>query len=247
MYSPFTLREASMTKSPKGSASEASKIGGEPDFAALRRDMVSEQILARGVTAPHVAAAMSEVAREDFVPADLVAFAYEDRPLPIGEGQTISQPYIVAVMLEALKLKGDDTVLEIGTGSGYVAALLSKIAAGVFTVERIEPLATAAARRLADHGYTNVHVLNADGTRGWSEHAPYDAILVSAGAPDVPRSLKEQLGIGGRLVIPVGEHAHAQELLRLVRVSEREYQKESLTYVRFVPLVGEEGWSADER
>lgn len=235
-----------MAESPKGSASKASKAGGAPDFGALRREMVREQIAARGITAPRVVAAMSKVAREDFVPPHLGAFAYDDRPLPIGEGQTISQPYIVAVMIEALKLKSGDSVLEIGTGSGYVAALLSKIAAEVFTVERIEPLATAAAKRLADLGYANVHVLHADGTRGWSEHAPYDAILVSAGAPEVPRSLKEQLGIGGRLVIPVGDHAHAQELLRLVRVSEQEYQEESLTYVRFVPLVGEQGWSADE-
>jgi protein-L-isoaspartate(D-aspartate) O-methyltransferase len=241
------MREAQMAKSPKGSASKTSKTDGQPDCAVLRREMVSEQIVARGVTASRVAAAMFEVAREDFVPADLLAFAYDDRPLPIGEGQTISQPYIVAVMIEALKLEGGDKVLEIGTGSGYVAALLSKIAAEVFTVERIEALATAAARRLADHGYANVHVLHADGTRGWSEHAPYDAILVSAGAPEVPRSLKEQLEIGGRLVIPVGDQTHAQELMRLVRVSEHQYQEESLTYVRFVPLVGKEGWDADER
>ena len=207
--------------------------------------MVSVQIVARGVTAPHVVAAMSEVAREEFVPEDRRAFAYEDRPLPIGVGQTISQPYIVAVMIEALKLKAGDTVLEIGTGSGYVAALLSKIAGEVFTVERIEALATPAAERLAALGYANVHVLNADGTKGWREHAPYDAILVSAGAPGVPRSLKEQLAIGGRLVIPVGDHCHAQVLLRVVRVSEHEYQEENLTYVRFVPLVGEEGWTAD--
>jgi protein-L-isoaspartate(D-aspartate) O-methyltransferase len=246
------MREAQMARSPKGSASKASitgvqPAGLQPDCAVLRREMVREQIAARGVTAPRVAAAMSEVAREDFVPAELIAFAYEDRPLPIGDGQTISQPYIVAVMIEALKLEGGDKVLEIGTGSGYVAALLSKIAAEVFTVERIEALATAAARRLADHGYANVHVLHADGTRGWSEHAPYDAILVSAGAPEVPRSLKEQLEIGGRLVIPVGDQTHAQELMRLVRVSEHQYQEESLTYVRFVPLVGKEGWDADER
>lgn len=236
-----------MARSPKGSASKASKTGGQLDCAALRREMVSEQIIARGVSAPLVAAAMSQVAREDFVPADLIAFAYDDRPLPIGDGQTISQPYIVAVMIEALRLEGGDKILEIGTGSGYVAALLSKIAAEVFTVERIEPLATAAAKRLKDLGYANVHVLHADGTRGWSEHAPYDAILVSAGAPDVPQSLKEQLEIGGRLVIPVGDQTHAQELVRLVRVSAHQYQEESLTYVRFVPLVGEEGWEEDER
>jgi protein-L-isoaspartate(D-aspartate) O-methyltransferase len=207
--------------------------------------MVSEQIVARGVAAPRVVAAMSEVAREEFVPADQRSFAYEDRPLPIGDGQTISQPYIVAVMIEALQLKPGDTVLEIGTGSGYVAALLSKIAGEVFTVERIGALATASAEKLSALGYANVHVLNADGTKGWREHAPYDAILVSAGAPDVPRSLKEQLAIGGRMVIPVGDQTSAQVLVRIVRISDREYQEEKLTYVRFVPLVGDEGWGAD--
>jgi protein-L-isoaspartate(D-aspartate) O-methyltransferase len=188
---------------------------------------------------------MEKVARHRFVPAPERPQAYADTPLPIGEGQTISQPYIVAVMIDALKLEGGDKVLEIGTGSGYVAALLSKIAAEVFTVERIEPLAAAAAKRLKDLGYANVHVLHADGTRGWSEHAPYDAILVSAGAPEVPQSLKEQLDIGGRLVIPVGDQT--QELVRLARVSAHQYQEESLTYVRFVPLVGEEGWDEDKR
>jgi protein-L-isoaspartate(D-aspartate) O-methyltransferase len=207
--------------------------------------MVSEQIVARGVTAPRVVAAMSEVAREEFVPVDQRTFAYEDRPLPIGDGQTISQPYIVGVMIEALMLKSGDTVLEIGTGSGYVAALLSKIAGEVFTVERIGALATASAEKLSALGYGNVYVLNADGTKGWGEHAPYDAILVSAGAPDVPRSLKQQLAIGGRMVIPVGDQTSAQVLVRVVRVSEHEYLEEKLTYVRFVPLVGDEGWGAD--
>jgi protein-L-isoaspartate(D-aspartate) O-methyltransferase len=208
--------------------------------------MVRAQIEARGVAAPRVLAAMSKVPRERFVPDDLHAFAYEDRPLPIGDGQTISQPYIVAVMLEALKLAPQDRVLEIGTGSGYVAALLSEIAAEVFTIERIEPLARNAAEKLAQLGYANVHVLHADGTRGWSEGAPYDAILVSAGAPEVPRSLKRQLAIGGRLVIPVGDHTEAQELIRIVRVAADEYRAEGLTWVRFVPLLGEEGWRGEE-
>jgi protein-L-isoaspartate(D-aspartate) O-methyltransferase len=234
-----------MAKSPEASASKASNADVQPDFAALRRNMVSEQIIARGVTEPAVVAAMSNVAREDFVPDNLRSLAYDDRPLPIGDRQTISQPYIVALMIEALKLEGGDKVLEIGTGSGYVAALLSKIAAEVFTVERIEPLATEAAKRLEDFGCTHVHVRHADGTRGWSEHAPYDAILVSAGAPVVPQSLKEQLAIGGRLVIPVGDQTNAQELVRLIRVSARQYQEESLTYVRFVPLVGKEGWGEE--
>lgn len=236
-----------MGRSPKSSAAKAPKNDGKPKSAVeRRRAMIKAQIAARGVVAPSVLAAMSAVPRERFVPDDLQAFAYQDRPLPIGEGQTISQPYIVAVMLEALQLEPDDKVLEIGTGSGYVAALLSLITAEVFTVERVEALASEAAQRLRQEGYANVHVLHADGTRGWSEHAPYNAILVSAGAPEVPQSLKEQLAIGGRLVIPVGDHRHTQVLIRVVRDKADVYQTEGLTYVRFVPLLGEEGWRAEE-
>jgi protein-L-isoaspartate(D-aspartate) O-methyltransferase len=236
-----------MGRSPKAGAPKARKIDIAPKSAAERRRvMVTEQIEARGIVAPPVLAAMCKVARESFVPDDLHAFAYEDRPLPIGEGQTISQPYIVAFMLEALKLKSHDRVLEVGTGSGYVAALLAEMAAEVFTVERIEPLARRATDELAKLGYTKVHVLNADGTRGWREHAPYDAILVSAGAPEVPRSLKDQLAIGGRLVIPVGDQMRTQELVRVVRLAPEDYAEEILTYVRFVPLWGEEGWRGEE-
>ena len=211
-------------------------------FASLRASMVEQHIAARGVEDERVLEAMRQVRRELFLPKSLREFAYEDSPLPIGDGQTISQPYIVAFMAEALTLKGDEKVLEIGTGSGYAAAVLSEIADEVFTVERLGPLADMAAATLADLGYDNVHVLHGDGTRGWAEHAPYDAIVVAAGGPQVPESLKEQLRIGGRLVIPIGPDQRAQELVRLTRVSAGEYRSEDIADVRFVPLIGEEGW-----
>jgi protein-L-isoaspartate(D-aspartate) O-methyltransferase len=178
-----------------------------------------------------------------FLPKNLREFAYEDSPLPIAGEQTISQPYIVAFMAEALMLKGGDKILEIGAGSGYAAAVLSEIAAHVYAVERLGQLADKAAATLADLGYDNVHVLHGDGTRGWSEHAPYDAIVVSAGGPQVPESLKEQLKIGGRLVIPVGADPDSQELVRVTRISANEYRNEDIADVRFVPLIGEEGWA----
>ena len=165
--------------------------------------------------------AMRKVPRELFLPEKLREFAYEDSPLPIAGEQTISQPYIVAFMTEALMLKGGEKVLEIGAGSGYAAAVLSEIAADVYTVERLGQLAEKAAARLADLGYDNVHVLHGDGTKGWPEHAPYDAIVVAAGGPQVPESLKEQLKIGGRLVIPVGADQRAQELVRVTRIVAR--------------------------
>jgi len=211
-------------------------------FASLRASMVEQHIAARGVEDERVLEAMRQVPRELFLPKSLREFAYEDSPLPIGDGQTISQPYIVAFMAEALTLKGDEKVLEIGTGSGYAAAVLSEIADEVFTVERLGSLADMAAATLADLGYDNVHVLHGDGTRGWAEHAPYDAIVVAAGGPQVPESLKEQLRIGGRLVIPIGPDQRAQELVRLTRVSAGEYRSEDIADVRFVPLIGEEGW-----
>jgi protein-L-isoaspartate(D-aspartate) O-methyltransferase len=183
-------------------------------------------------------------ARELSSRGTLREFAYEDAPLPIAEGQTISQPYIVAMMTEALELQGGEKVLEIGTGSGYAAAILSRIAKDVYTVERIGQLAEKSAATLAELGYHNVHVLHGDGTRGWPDHAPYDAIVVAAGGPQVPESLKAQLKIGGRLVIPVGADRRLQELVRVTRVSEHEYTTEELADVRFVPLVGAEGWTA---
>jgi len=217
----------------------------QTDPKRLRSEMVRHQIESRGVRSRIVLDAMNAVPRERFLPANLQEFAYFDAPLPIAEGQTISQPYIVALMTEALALRGGEKVLEIGTGSGYAAAVLSEIAADVYTVERIGQLAEKAAATFSDLGYGNIHVLHADGTRGWPEHAPYDAIIVAAGGPEVPVSLKDQLRIGGRLVIPVGGDPSTQELVRVTRISERQYKTEDLADVRFVPLVGEEGWALD--
>ena len=215
------------------------------NLATARERMVERQVARRGVRSPVVLNAMRAVPREAFLPESLREFAYEDSPLPIAEGQTISQPYIVALMIEALDLQGGEDVLEIGCGSGYAAAVLSRIARNVYTVERIGQLAEKAASVLATLGYANVHVLHADGTRGWPDHAPYDAIVVAAGGPEVPESLKAQLKIGGRLVIPVGIDRRVQELLRVTRVSQHEYRTEDIADVRFVPLVGEEGWAIE--
>jgi protein-L-isoaspartate(D-aspartate) O-methyltransferase len=211
--------------------------------SAERERMIAGQIETRGVTAPRVLEALRHVPREEFVPAALARFAYDDGPLPIGVGQTISQPYIVAAMIAAAWVSPGDRVLEIGTGSGYGAAVLSRIADEVFTVERIESLAEAARNRLAELGYTNVHVLAGDGSLGWPEHAPYDAIVVTAGGPKVPRPLLSQLASGGRLVMPVGETQGGQRLVRVVRTDEHEYEYEDLEEVAFVPLIGAEGWS----
>ena len=216
------------------------------DFAKLRDNMVDSQIAGRGVRSHLVLDAMRTVLREAFLPESLREFAYEDAPLPIAENQTISQPYIVALMIEALALEGGEKVLEIGTGSGYAAAILSRIAKDVYTVERIGQLAEKSGAVLADLGYKNVRVLHADGTRGWPDQAPYDAIVVAAGGPEIPESLKAQLKIGGRLVIPVGSDRRYQELVRVVRVSEHEYKTEDIADVRFVPLVGEEGWAPED-
>ncbi|MHA1559651.1 MAG: protein-L-isoaspartate(D-aspartate) O-methyltransferase [Alphaproteobacteria bacterium] len=212
------------------------------DFVALRRNMVDEAIVPRGVRSKPVLDAMGKVPREAFVPDHLREFAYEDSPLPIEGGQTISQPYIVAFMIEALALTGGERVLEIGAGSGYAAAVLAEIAADVYTVERLVQLAQKAGATLADLGYHNVHMLHGDGTRGWPEHAPFDAIVVAASGPDIPESLKRQLKIGGRLVVPVGADTNAQELVRITRTAEDEYRQEDLADVRFVPLIGKEGW-----
>jgi len=207
--------------------------------------MVERQIISRGVNDPRVLAAMTAVPRERFVPDQVSEFAYEDAPLPIEEGQTISQPYIVAVMLEALKLQPEDRVLEIGAGSGYAAAVLSRIAGRVFAVEWHDALAKLAQSRMRDLGYDNVEIQQGDGSLGWPEHAPYDAIVVAAGGPEVPQSLLDQLGIGGRLVIPVGDTLRTQELLCIRRTSEHQYDEDSLGRVQFVPLVGSQGWSMD--
>jgi protein-L-isoaspartate(D-aspartate) O-methyltransferase len=211
------------------------------DFIKSRLDMVEHQIAARGVRSDLVLEAMRKIPREEFLPPSLREFAYEDSPLPIAEGQTISQPYIVAFMADALLLRGGEKVLEIGTGSGYAAAVLSEIAANVFTVERIGQLAEKAAVKLAKMAYDNVHVLHADGTKGWPEHAPYDAIVVAAGGPKIPESLQQQLKVGGRLVIPVGTEVRVQELVRVTRISQTEFRREDLADVCFVPLLGRLG------
>lgn len=212
-----------------------------------RKRMVATQIEARGITDPLVLEAMRTVPRERFVPTALAKFAYDDGPLPIGQGQTISQPYIVAVMAQAARLKPGARALEIGTGSGYGAAVLSRIAGEVYTVERVEVLAEEARDRLAELGYANVHVLAGDGSLGWAEDAPYDAIVVTAGGPRVPRALLSQLALGGRLIMPVGPISRHQRLVRVTRTDEHEYQYEDLEEVAFVPLIGAEGWAEGAR
>jgi protein-L-isoaspartate(D-aspartate) O-methyltransferase len=215
------------------------------DFAALRRRMVNRQLAARGIRDPAVLEAMSTVPRELFVAVDSVQFAYADAALPIGQGQTISQPYIVALMTEALELSPDERVLEIGTGSGYAAAVLSRIAKAVYTVERHLELARAAEARFRRLGYDNIRVHVGDGTLGWPAHARYDAIVVTAGGPEVPAPLREQLAADGRLVMPVGARPDMQQLVRVRRINEGGYRRENLGSVRFVPLVGEAGWKLE--
>jgi len=214
------------------------------DYSRLRERMVQRQIAGRGVRSEKVLDAMRKVPRERFLPNGQAAWAYDDAPLPIGDGQTISQPYIVAYMTEALLLEGGETVLEIGTGSGYAAAVLAEIAADVYTIERIDGLAIMARIVLDKLGYQNVHVRQGDGTLGWPEHAPFDAIVVTAGGPDVPDPLKRQLKIGGRLVMPIGKTTWFQELVRVTRITEADFDTEYLVPVRFVPLIGEEGWDS---
>ena len=216
------------------------------DLTSQRQHMVAQQILARGVRDRHVLAAMGKVRREAFVPLAARHLAYADGPLPIACGQTISQPYIVAFMIEALALNGGEKVLEIGAGSGYAAAVLAEIAGEVYAIERIGQLAEEAASHLSSEGYKNVQIRHADGTKGWIKAAPFDAILVSAGAPEVPEALARQLAIGGRMVVPVGNDPRAQELVRITRTGTDAFDREDLADVRFVPLIGEEGWEADE-
>ena len=216
-------------------------------FDEQRARMVDLQLARRGISDERVRAAFRAVPRESFVPAALTELAYRDGPLPIGEDRTISQPYIVALTTQALGLEGEERVLDIGTGSGYAAAVLSRIAKEVFTVERLETLATEARDRLERLGYRNVEVLHGDGTLGWPEHAPYDAIAVAAGAPEVPPALLEQLAPGGRLVIPVGPDETSQVLMRVTRVGADAFREEPLGEVRFVPLIGERGWPSGMR
>jgi protein-L-isoaspartate(D-aspartate) O-methyltransferase len=208
-----------------------------------RQRMVAEQLRRRDITDPRVLAAFGEVPREEFVDPEQARWAYDDSPLAIGYGQTISQPYVVAMTVQALGLRGHERVLEIGAGSGYAAAILSRLAREVHTIERIEDLARIAQMRLAHLGYTNVHVHHGDGTLGWPDAAPYEAIAVAAGAPRPPPTLLSQLTLGGRIVIPHGD-ASSQRLVRITRQSETQYSEEDLGDVRFVPLVGAEGWPA---
>jgi protein-L-isoaspartate(D-aspartate) O-methyltransferase len=210
-------------------------------LATARRAMVETQIRRRGVAATLVLDAMASVPRHEFVPAEFRHEAYADKPLPIGEGQTISQPYMVAAMAEALELTGSERVLEIGTGSGYQAAVLSLLAREIITVESHTSLALAAQERLTDLGYTNVHVHNGDGSTGFADAAPYDAILVTAAAPEIPPVLAGQLREGGRLVIPVGSREN-QELVQ-ARKENSVLKTRALFDCRFVPLTGKYGWS----
>lgn len=206
--------------------------------------MVAEQLEARGIRDTRVLAAMRAVPRHAFVPGEERARAYADRPLPIGYGQTISQPYIVAFMTEAADLSPDERVLEVGTGSGYQAAVLAEVAAEVYTIEIVEPLATQAAQTLAELGYTTVHVRSGDGYRGWPEAAPFDAVLVAAAAPRVPQPLLDQLALGGRLVIPVGDSV--QELEIYTRTADGFSVRRTLA-VMFVPMTGEVREPAPDR
>lgn len=211
-------------------------------YRDARQVMVDTQLKRRGIADPRVLAAMAKIPRHRFVPLHLKEQAYGDYPLPIGEDQTISQPYIVALMTEALELKGGEKVLELGAGSGYQAAILGELADQVFTIERLPSLAQAAEMVLREVGYTNVHIKVADGTLGWAEEAPFDAILVTAGSPQIPPPLVEQLALGGRLVIPVG-NSYTQTLTRVRRTPEG-LKHEYLGGCRFVKLIGKHGWEA---
>ncbi len=209
-----------------------------------RREMVREQIRGRGILSPNVIEAMLRVPRHEFVPEEVVAGAYADQPLPIGDGQTISQPFMVAAMTEAMELKGEERVLEVGTGSGYQSAVLSLLAKEVHTVEYISTLAATARERLHRLGYRNIFVHIGDGTLGWAGAAPYDGIVVTAAAPRIPQPLVDQLAEGGRLVIPVGP-AMEQDLLLVRKISGRT-SAETLHHCRFVPLVGRHGWPSPQ-
>ena len=211
------------------------------DFFELRQQMVRQQVAGRGITGRHVLAAMREVPREEFVASRLAGFAYDDSPLPIESDQTISQPYIVALMIER-RVGPGDKVLEIGAGSGYAAAVMGRIAGRVIAIERHHELTEIATARMKRLDYENVEILHADGTRGWPAEAPYDAIVVAVSGSHVPEALMHQLSVGGTLVMPIGEPASVQNLVKVRRLSEDDYAQEDLGPVRFVPLIGEHGW-----
>lgn len=214
------------------------------DFQHARAVMVERQLTRRGVSNPAVLAAMREVPRERFVPEQFRTRAYEDTPLPIESGQTISQPFIVAAMIEAAEVGATDNVLEVGAGSGYAAAVLGRIARCVTAIERHADLCSAARDRIRQLGYDNVEIVHGDGTRGCAQRAPFDVIIAAAGGPAVPQALKEQLEIGGRLVMPVGETQHDQRLIKVTRETATVFVEEDLGGVAFVPLIGAHGWPA---
>ena len=203
--------------------------------------MVQEQIIARGITDPRVIEAMRKIPRHRFVKSALAERAYEDGPLPIGEKQTISQPYMVALMTEALELRGTEKVLEVGTGSGYQTAILAELAEHIFSIEKISSLAARARAILAEQGYRNVTIKVGDGTLGWPDQAPFDVILVTAGSPGVPQPLVGQLGVGGRLVIPMGNEQ--SQVLKRIRRADSGMEEQELGECRFVKLWGQYGWA----
>ena len=213
------------------------------DFPKVRLKMVEEQIVSRGIKDAKLISAMKKIPRHLFVEEALHGQAYSDHPLPIGEKQTISQPYMVALMTEALLLTGKEKVLEIGTGSGYQTAILAELSEKIFSVERIRSLAIRARKLLYELGYFNVEIKIFDGTFGWMEESPFDAIMVTAGSPDIPQPLIDQLAIGGRLVIPVGD-ALVQDLFRVTKTEEG-VKKEDLGGCRFVKLIGKYAWEAE--
>lgn len=214
------------------------------DYSISRRRMVEQQIVARGITDQRVIEVMKTVPRHLFVEPGLQSHAYSDSSLPIGEKQTISQPFMVAAMSAALELQGHERVLEIGTGSGYQTAILAQLAKRVYSIERISTLASRARKVLDQLRLCNINIKIGDGTLGWKDQAPFDAILVAAGSPDVPAEYLAQLCIGGRLVMPVGDRDQ-QILIRVVRKAENSYERHQLMGCRFVPLIGEQGWAND--
>jgi protein-L-isoaspartate(D-aspartate) O-methyltransferase len=213
------------------------------DWTADRQRMVEQQIKARGVRDPRLLAAITDVPREAFVSDVQASFAYDDSPLPIEAGQTISQPYVVALMIEALNLRSTDRALDVGTGSGYAAAVMARLCQRVYGVERHAGLVESAGAALGRLGYDNIELRHGDGTLGWPDKAPFDAVLVSAGGPSVPAALREQLAVGGRMIIPVGGHGRVQHLVRITRETADTWSEDDLGEVAFVPLVGEQGWS----
>ncbi len=210
-------------------------------YEAQRKNMVEMQIRRRGIIDPATLQAMQEVPRHLFVPENLRPYAYDDGPLPVGSGQTISQPYIVALMTQAAEIAPGSIFLEIGTGSGYAAAIASRLAKEVYTIERIPALTEQAQVIINQLNYDNIYFKIGDGTLGWPEKGPFDAIVVTAGAPVIPESFLPQLKVGGRVIIPVGD-AISQQLWRLRKLPDNTYFREMLEFVRFVPLIGKEGW-----